>query len=172
MKENKRNDDGQPKKHLVRSKINTVTNHTTGEVTETQQSQTFLVDREPDFVKLYVDDVIRLKDLPPASSKVLHAFLRTMGFNNLVPAYSPIKKLMAKELKITMNTLNKSIDNLYKKDIFIRIDRGLYMVDPNLFGKGRWGDIKDIRMTITYDQKLGRKIIKSEVSKDQLALNF
>jgi len=159
------------KAQIVKSESKIKVNHETGEITESSQHTTFLVDKEPEFIKLYVEDIIRLNDLPPASSKVLHALLRTMGYNNLVPAYSPVKKLMARELGITLNTLNKSIDNLYKQSILIRIDRGLYMIDPNLFGKGRWGDIKDIRMTITYNS-LGRKIIKTSVNKEQLKLNF
>ena len=41
----------------------------TGEIElNTVQSQSFLIDREPDYVKLYLADVTRLKDIVKATS--------------------------------------------------------------------------------------------------------
>lgn len=140
----------------------------TGEVTNIKKRASFQVPREPDYVKLYVRDLIRLKDLPPSSGKVLMALLRSMGYNNIIPVYAPIKKMMCQDLGIKMNTLNKAIDNLYKKDILIRLDRGIYIADPELFGRGAWENVRDIRMMITYN-KDGKKEIETSF-KNQLKL--
>lgn len=141
----------------------------TGEITSLEKRSVFQIDKEPDYVKLYLKDIVRLKGLPPATSNVLNALLQSMGYNNIIPAYSPIKKIICRDLNISIDTLNKAIDNLYKKDILIRLDRGIYMADPELFGRGAWGDIKEIRMMITYGSD-GKKKISSEIDKDQLKL--
>lgn len=153
-------------------RLKEVTEHvdvSTGEISSYEKKTVFQVDKEPDYVKLYVKDIVRLNGLPISTAKVLNALLQSMGYNNIIPAYAPIKKIICKDLGIKMNTLNKAIDNLYKKSILIRLDRGIYMADPELFGRGAWGEINEIRMMITYNDE-GKKVIKSEVSKDQLKL--
>ena len=142
---------------------------TTGEINSIERRSVFQIEKEPDYVKLYLKDIVRLKGLPPSTTMVLNALLQSMGYNNIIPAYAPIKKIICKDLGISIDTLNKAIDNLYKKAILIRLDRGIYMADPELFGRGTWGEIKEIRMMITYGAD-GKKQIKSEIDKDQLKL--
>lgn len=144
-------------------------NHVTGEVVSEERTSAWQVDKEPDYVKLYIQDIMRLKDLPLSTSTILMCLLRNMGYNNLILAYAPIKNLICIELNISMNTLNKSIDNLYKQNILIRVARGIYLADPELFGRGKWTDIKDLRMTVHYDET-GKKTINTNVSKEQLKL--
>jgi hypothetical protein len=45
----------------------------------------------------------------------------------------------------------------------MRKDKGMYIANPSLFGKGKWNDIKEIRMSISYSED-GR-MIKSEINK-------
>jgi hypothetical protein len=157
------------KKTLQFKHVTELVNHVTGEISQTENKSIFQIDKEPDYVKLYVRDIIRLNDLAPSQGHVLMAMLQSMGYNNIIPAYASIKKIMCRDLGISMNTLNKAIDHLYKKNILIRIDRGMYVADPDLFGRGTWGDIKEIRMMITYTKE-GKKVIKSDVDKEQLRL--
>jgi hypothetical protein len=144
----------------------------TGELNTLRKVSQYKVEAEPPYVKLYVKDLIRIKGLPPATTNVLLAMLRSMGYNNVIPAYAPIKKMMCRDLNIKIDTLNKAIDNLYKENILIRLDRGLYMADPELFGRGTWKEVENIRMQITYSPE-GKKIISSSLNgDDQLKLNL
>jgi len=158
------------KKTIRNKQITQTIDSETGELIELEVVKNMVVDKEPDYVKLYIKDLIRLNDLPSATGKVLNCLLQNMGYKNIIPVYSPIKKLICKNLNISLNTLNKAIDQLYKKDILVRIDRGLYLADPELFGRGKWEDIKDIRMMITYDSK-GKKTIQSSLNR-QLGFDF
>lgn len=157
------------KKVIHFKEVTEVVDMTTGELSSIAKRTKFEIDREPNYVKLYLKDIIRLKGLPPSTTSVLNALLQSMGYNNIIPAYAPIKKLICRDLNISMDTLNKAIDNLYKQDILIRLDRGIYMADPDLFGRGSWSEIKEIRMMITYDES-GKKQIKADIEKDQLRL--
>lgn len=160
---------GKDKKNIRLKEVIEHIDTTTGVLTSIDKKTVFQIDREPDYVKLYVKDIIRLNGLPNSTAGVLNALLQSMGYNNIIPAYAPIKRIICKNLGIKMNTLNKAIDNLHKKDILIRIDRGIYVADPELFGRGTWGEIQEVRMMITYNSK-GKKVVKSEIDKDQLRL--
>lgn len=48
----------------------------------------------------------------------------------------------------------------------------MYITDPNLFGKGKWTDIKKLRLVVEYD-KDGTKKLSSNLSKElQLRLGL
>ena len=55
--------------------------------------------------------------------------------------------------------------------------RGLYLVNPKLFAKGEWKDIRRLRLAIDYDtseDSKGKRIISSNVAEQikQLTFNF
>lgn len=136
--------------------------------------ESFLIEREPDFVKLYLEDISRLKDVPQGMNKVLFELMKAINYNGIIMAYKPVKELMANNMGISVNYLNKCIDEFYKKGILIRYARGVYIADPNLFAKGSWKDIQNLRLVIEYNQN-GTRALKSNVSeemKKQLKLNF
>lgn len=135
---------------------------------ESTKTTTYSKDVEPDFVKLYVADIVRLKDLPPATEKLLLLIVRNMNYNNTFMNHKFLKEMMIKELGIKMDTLNKGITNLRKKGILIPVKgaRGLYFVDPELFARGKWEDIRNLRLVIEYNSD-GTKSLKSN-AREQL----
>jgi hypothetical protein len=132
--------------------IESVTDLNTGEITVIKSHTQSVLEKEPDYVKLYVADIMKLNNLPRNSGAVMNCLLRSMSYNNIIPAYAPIKRVICKELNIGMDSLNKAIDSLFKAGMLIRIERGVYMADPNLFGKGEWKNIKNLRLIIDYKE--------------------
>ena len=136
----------------------------TGELQSESYTKTFSREVEPNFVKLYIQDVGKLMDLSPSGSKVLHMIVRSMNYYNMVTMLKPVKEMMCQELGISLKTFNNQVDDLYQKGILIRKARAVYIVDPELFGKGRWEHVKKIRMIVDYDDK-GNKFINTEMIK-------
>jgi hypothetical protein len=159
------------KKKIISSEIRTIVDYKTGEVTEMESFSKRQIEREPDYVKIYLKDIIRIKDLPSGMEKVLLSFIKCMSYTNIILTYLPVKKIIAAELDISISYVNKCIDSFIKADIFLKMDRGIYLVDPELFGRGKWENIEKIRLSITYDFKTGKKEIKSDI-KEQLKLDF
>lgn len=157
------------KKIVYRETTNTI-NLYTGELMQQTEFSKAVIEREPAFIKMYVADLIRLKDLPKSTNDVLMSLLRSMSYKNIIPAYAPIKKLICSELGIKMVTLNTAIDKLYKAGILVRIERGIYMADPNLFGKGDWKNVKSLRMVIEYNENGTKKISGGKETLQQLEL--
>lgn len=155
-------------------KVTHVRTHTTidsagsGEILSNVSTEISQFEKEPPYVKLYLQDIGRLNGLNNSEQKVLNELVFNMGYNNIVPSYKPVKQLIANKIGMQYNTLDKSIKELYNKGILIRKARGLYIMDPNLFGRGTWNEVKKIRMVIEY-QADGKKIINTTISK-QLGL--
>ena len=61
-----------------------------------------------------------------------------MNYQNMIVLLKPIKEMIAMELNISLNTLERAIVVLAKENILIRTHQSIYVVDPNLFGKGKW----------------------------------
>jgi len=145
-------------KKVVFEHVDTTTDVSSGEIIEIKRHTQTIIEKEPDYIKMYLADVTRLKELPKNTDKVLHLLLKSMSYKNIIPAYAPIKRMICNELNIKMDTLNKAIDNLYKEGILIRIERGIYMADPHLFGKGEWKNIKNLRLIVEYKEDGTREI--------------
>jgi len=150
-----------------------VTDKETGEITSHTKSEVTAYESEPPYIKMYIKDVVRLKDLPAGSSKVLFQLLSRMGYNNTIATYKPFKKLIASDLGLSLSYIEDCISMFIKAGLLIRVDRGMYMADPDLFARGSWKDIKELRLAITYNQKTGIKKLKSNISEEvQLKLGF
>jgi len=139
-----------------------------GEVLKQSATEIAMFEKEPPYVKLYLEDIGRLNGLNASEQKVVNELVLNMGYNNVVPSYRPVKEMIAAKLQMQYNTLDKAIKELHRKGILIRKARGFYVMDPNIFGRGNWKDVKKIRMTIEYGED-GTKRINTEISK-QLGL--
>lgn len=159
------------KKTLTKTKITETLDKDTGEITQIS-STSFQVDKEPEYVKLYMEDIGKLKGLSGKTNEILLEFIRNMGYNNVIPVYKPVKLMIAKKLNLSIHTIDKAVKEFKKKNLLIPLARGIYVADPNLFAKGKWSDIKNLRLVIEYN-KDGTKKLSSNLEKElQLKLNL
>jgi len=121
-----------------------------GQVTRETKTQALYVENEPAFVKIYLQDILSLKGLPKAHHDVLLCVLNEMNWENRVYLSGPLRRAMLAKLGIKTNTLSKVLEGFVTDSILIREATGVYLVNPHLFGKGAWKDIKAIRLTVTY----------------------
>lgn len=130
---------------------------TTGELLMNKTEKTSVVENEPDYIKLYLADIMKLSNVSRSTSEILYSLLRYMNYDNEIVIISAIKKKICKELKLGMETVNKALQTLMKRGILNRKDTGLYAVNPFVFGRGKWKDIKELRLSIIYNEN-GRTI--------------
>lgn len=148
------------KKRILQETTQTMTD-TDGEVYKEVKSQTIQVEREPDYVKLYISDILRLQDIPKSGNEILLAMLKRMTYNNDIALYAPVKREIANELGVKEVTISKAIELFTERSILLRKDRGLYIINPYFFGRGKWEEIRKIRLQILYTKE-GRMILKTE----------
>jgi hypothetical protein len=152
----------------------------TGEVIKTYSES--IVQKEPDYVKLYLESITKLNDVQGWTDPILHELLRLMNYGNEIVLNAAVKKRMALGLKISTRTIDNALSMLVKKNIIFRVDTGLYKGNPFLFGKGEWRDIRELRMTVVFDkegQNISTEVIKGDLEahdafipvKNELVLN-
>lgn len=136
-----------------------------GAITYQEEEKTINWGSEPNYIKLYLDTILYLKDLPKGLNGTLNAFLKRMSYGNQLVINAALKRQIAKELDLSLSSINNAISKFVKGDLLIREDTGLYLVNPHLFGKGDWKDIAKIRLEVTFDAE--GKTIMSEIERKE-----
>lgn len=139
------------------------TNLQTGEITEKTTYNSFKVEEEPPFIKLYLRDICKLNDIPQKGNLILMELLKYTSYNNEIMLPAGIRKRIEEELNLAQGVLNNHLSSLVKKEILKRVSTGVFQLNPHLFGKGKWQDIKELRVTWGYSQK-GRVVEGVETS--------
>ena len=133
-----------------------------GVVEEQEYTQTYRRGEEPPYIKLYIADVLYLSDMPRRYEALTLALLKRVSYagqeNGLcVVINKGVKDTIIKEIG-WKNT--QSVDNAIKVlvngKILYRQMRGIYMFNPHLFGRGDWGNVASLRLSIDYNDIKGR----------------
>lgn len=147
----------------------TILDRDTGEVVNRTESRTFTYGKEPDFIKVYLDNIMLLAEIPNWISKVLYELIKSVTYAEkghfivVNPAY---KRLIAEKLDMKVQTITNAINTLSKQNILIKKDRGLFLLNPHYFGRGDWKDIAKIRYEIELTPT-GKRITKAEFEKEE-----
>ena len=131
-----------------------------GEILEKIERNVIQYEQEPNYIKLYLDNILYLSDIPAGLNGILMALLSLMNYNNEIILNSAIKKRIANDLNTTTATISNALTKFTKGKILDRVDTGIYKVNPYLFGRGKWEDIKRIRLEVIFEPQ-GKTLMAS-----------
>lgn len=155
----------------IRQSVEETIQDTNGTIVERRRNQTLSWGDEPPYIKLYIKDLMYMSDMPRHYTNLVYALLKRVSYASdadgmcvtLVPR---IKKAICAELGWEKtSSLDNALQKLLKGQIIFRVDRGVFQMNPYLFGKGEWQDISRIRMQVTYD--VDGKTFASVVERDE-----
>ena len=149
---------------IIMSNTKTVTDEN-GVIRYQEEDLTVNWGKEPNYIKLYLDTVLYLKDLPKGLNTVLYALLKRMSYGNQLVLNAALKRQIAREIELSVSSINNAITKFVKGEMLERIDTGLYRVNPHIFGKGEWKDIARIRLEVSFDSE--GKTIMSEIDRKE-----
>lgn len=149
-------------------KINTVrevVNVESGEVYSSDKQ--IVLTKEPNFVKLYLDEISRIYELPKNDGGILLLLAKHITYENEIYLNSYLMKKMAEDLNIKIQSFRNSLVRLTKSNLLKRIATGVYVMNPKIIAKGPWVDIEKLRLKVSFlfSEKGGRIIesIETEV---------
>lgn len=125
--------------------------------------------QEPNYIKLYLQDISYLHDIPKSHTNVLYELLSYVTYGtNEISLSSGAKKRIVESSGMSMSSLNNNLSLLAKNGLIERIGTGMFRLNPFLFGKGDWKSIKELRdvsmhLEITYDKLTNKRIVKGTV---------
>lgn len=140
---------------ITRLEVNKTIN-SEGEILEETRAFDLNVGAEPDYIKIYLDNIMFLAELQGWISKVLYKLVKSVNYadkGQIVIVNAGYKRIIAEELGIKPQTVTNAINQLVKKGILIKKESGVFLLNPQYFGKGNWKDISKLR----YEVELSRE---------------
>jgi len=143
----------------------------TGEVTSTTKTKVVKREKTPDFIMLFTAGTPLLRDanLTKREQLILNIILeKYVGFSNRVEISTVLRKNLKSTLSYSDSTVYKGINGLQKKNILVEhtgndentIEDAWYL-NPHIFGRGHWNDIKKLRYDLQVDFDFERLEAKS-----------
>jgi DNA-binding MarR family transcriptional regulator len=154
------------KERVVYSEMTRTVDYETGVINEEEERKVIKLPQEPPYVKMYIEDLAAVLNLPIGVRGLLYALVLRIDYDGIITLGSTSKKKIAERLKITVGTFDNYLTKLVKAGVLRRIGRGEFEVNPHLFARGDWAEVrrrrdnfgKTFRMTITYSPTGKRKI--------------
>lgn len=158
---------------ISRIETNRVRDETGAIVSETTKENVVSIRKmedEPAYVKMYIEDLGRILGLQDGHRQILVLIAGSVDYEGIVSLAIGRKARIAATLGCSVKSVDNAIGEFVKQGIVKRIGRGEYELDPNLFAKGAWRDIKERRqgfiMQVNYTHK-GRKITTRAMTKTE-----
>jgi hypothetical protein len=152
----------QKNKRLLNSTTQRIIDHTTGEITTETTSNVIRLPQEPPYVKMYLDDLCQLMDVPAADRKMLELLLQKLDYQGFITLSPRFRKETATKLGIKDQSFRNILHRLCKSSIIRLHSTNEYEVNPKFFARGEWRHICERResfeMKVRYSDK-GREII-------------
>ena len=136
---------------VIKTRIETkeVIDKSTGEVLGTTIEQKYS-EPEPEFAKMYLNDLHKILNVPKALHTVSIALLPYLNYKGQLILNKTLRKEIAESIKIKSNSFDHALVDLIKNDILFQIGTNHYEFNPYFFAKGSWKEIKALRMDVTY----------------------
>jgi len=101
---------------------------------------------DSDFVLFFAKNLATLAVSKPSSkNRIVAAILNEMNKDNVVHLVSSFTIPLAKQLEVSKSYITKVIIELIELRILFRIGRGVYIVNPWIYGKGNLQNISKLR---------------------------
>lgn len=152
----------------------TVIDNDTGEIRN--QEIVYKQSPEPNFIKLYLDCLCSFKGISKSLNPILIELLQHMSFASLqdpeggqiIYLNAELKRRIAKNTNKTVKRIEQALTDFVKANVLKRIAIGTYQVNANLFGRGEWKDIKNIRAKFDFaNGTIDAEIIKTTIEQEQ-----
>lgn len=134
----------------------------TGEILSQEINTAYTIPKEPDYIKLYIRDILYLQDMPENLTPFLMALVKRMTYassdwGNCVVLNAAIRKVIQKECGYkARQTVYNNTRKLIQGGILKEIANDVYQLNPYIFGRGEWKDIEKIRAEVSYSKIEGR----------------
>lgn len=162
--------------YFQKSEDTAIINNETGEVLSESHSHTehAKIPAEPPFIKLYLDCLAKFNDIQISLNPILAEMLKRASYADeeienggfVLYLNKPLKTVIAKKCKVSLNRVEHALTEFVKRGYIYRIGVGSYQFNANLFGKGSWKDINNIR-NIQAEFDFGAGTVVAKIVRDE-----
>lgn len=146
----------------------TTTEH--GEVIREERERVLRLPQEPQYIKLYLQDLAHVLEVPQGPQTLLMHLVKKMDWEGMITLSPSARERISAVLQIKVHTMTNYLSVLCEREILKRVGRGEYEMNPNLMAKGDWTEIlkrrATFKMTVIYSAD-GSKVVSGEVVAQQ-----
>ena len=146
-----------PSDKILKEKIVQQIDYETGELIKQTTDKIVKVQKEPNFIKLYLDCMLTFTGTKHIPSNFLMEICRYITYSNKnkKQMYLTIAKRereeISKELEISISMVNQYIKRCIDSGILFKTNyRASFIVNPFLIAKGEWSNIKELRAEFNF----------------------
>ncbi len=134
-----------------------------GVVIKDSSITTSIIEQEDEFIKLYLIDLAKFKNIPSLSIVILFDLSKNyMDYTtNVVTLVKYDKVKLAELYNCSLANIEKTIKLLKGCELLIPLARSKYLINPLYIAKTKWSEVKRIRATIDYTPD-GKKFMVTE----------
>lgn len=119
--------------------------------------------KEPAYLKLYIEDMSRFLGINQSSYQhILLYVAAAAAYDGVVTLNARRKAAIALTTGTSVKTINNAITKFVKTEVLRRVGHGDYEINPHLFAKGEWNEIRlrreRFKFTVYYDPIHGRQV--------------
>ena len=145
----------------------------TGEIKRDMITNTFMVGREPEYIKIYYTHVLADCMQPDGKMSRYIDFLISVApyityadegevfFVNKV-----VKQQIAKHLGVQERQITHYITDMVHLGMLKKLTRGMYHVNPLVIGKGKWQDIERLQYSWQHDALGDTTTVQADMQSD------
>lgn len=139
--------------------------HSSGEITASEDVNVVWIPREPPYVKMYIEDLSRIVGLSSGAQSVLYELASKIDYDGIVTITKGTRNRIAEKTGLKEPTVRNRISDLVSAGVMRKAGYCEYEMNPNLFAKGDWQDIykrrQAFKLEVTYSED-GDRIIKGK----------
>lgn len=162
------------KEVAVYAKINNIIDVETGQIIQQTSEEIKTKSKEPDFVKIYLNTVMSFNGIKNITSDFLLLLCNYITYANNDKIQmrcilnKMIKEEMAQQLNIKINMIEKYIRKCVDAGILFKTEyRGTYIVNPFLFARGEWKNIKSLQTEFDFVNGTWKYVKKFKTREEQ-----
>lgn len=114
------------------------------------------ITKEPDFIKIYIKDLCRVKGVTGLQMNMFQFMMMYMDSYNEVSYGRSAKKRFCEEHSTSFASFDNNIKHLINKGLIERIGKGEFRINKKYAVKVDWDKVQSIKWTSTYSRE-GKK---------------
>lgn len=130
---------------------------------------------EPDFAKLYLQDLAKLLSLSGGELRLLLKLAQLANYDGKVAVPIGIKREIESEVGMNVRSISNALVKLVKHEFIKNLGGSVYLISPEHIAKGRWREViakrKAFKMTVEYSEK-GRTITTDSIEDSEPKTNI
>ena len=123
-------------------------------------SATGEVVKEPDFIKMYINDICAVRGVTSLQTKIFYFMLQNMNYANEVSYGKTTKDRFLKEHNTSNASFNNIIKGLVDSKLIGKLGKGEFLVNKKYAVKVPWSKVEEITTVTTYSKHGKKEVVE------------